>query len=169
MKGLAVAALAVLLGACRPEGTPGDAPESAATPTQVMRDFELTDINGGKKQMVLISTEARLFEATHMAELEKPDVSFFRDGKRSSRLVAPKGRVDTESHDMEAWGGVVVTTEEQDRLDSQTLRYDPRRNLIVTADPVRLERKDSITKGIGLESDPQLQNVKIGKQTVTFK
>ena len=136
---------------------------------QVMRDFRLTDIQKGQKNMMLYASEAQLFEEQHMAELEKPDAVFLKQGRPSSRLLAPKGRVDTETHHVEAWGGVTVTTVDSETLTTQRLQYDPVRNLIHTAQPVHLDRPDSVTDGIGLESDPQLQKMVIGKQTVRFK
>jgi LPS export ABC transporter protein LptC len=90
-------------------------------------------------------------------------------GKPSSRLVAPKGRVDTDTHHVEAWGGVTITTVDSETLTTERLQYDPDKNKIYTDLPIHLERPDSSTDGIGLESDPELQNVVIGKEKVKFK
>ena len=134
-----------------------------------MQGFALTDMKNGIRNMTLHALEARLFEDIHKAELEKPDTTFFKLGKPSSRLTAPQGRVDTETHHVEAWGGVTVTTVDSETLTTERLQYDPDHNKIYTELPVRLERPDSVTQGIGLESDPELQHVSIGKQTVTFR
>jgi LPS export ABC transporter protein LptC len=143
---------------------PPDAP-----PAQIMRDFELTDMNQGQKAMTLKAIEARLFDDTHKAELEMPDASFFKAGKPTSRLQAPKGRVDTNTHEVQAWGGVLVVTTSSETLTTEHLQYDPAKRIIKTEAPVRLERPDSITEGIGLESDPELDKVSIGRQKVKLK
>ena len=54
-------------------------------------------------------------------------------------------------------------------LTTERLRYDPKKEKIFSDDPVRLEKTDSITEGIGLETDPDLHTVKIGRQKVRFK
>ena len=35
-------------------------------------------------------------------------IYFFKQGKESSRLRAPSGRVQMDTHEVEAWGGVTV-------------------------------------------------------------
>ncbi len=119
--------------------------------------------------MTLKSTVARLFEDQHRAELDNPDAVFYKLGKPSSRLTAPQGQVDTQTHAVEAWGGVQVVTVDSDTLTTERLQYDSAKRLIMTDLPVRLERPDTITEGIGLRSDPELQKVWIGKQKVRFK
>ena len=57
---------------------------------------------------------------------------------------------------MEAWGGVTVTTTEGETLTTERLQYDPARNKIYTDLPVRLERPDSITNGVGLDSGSRI-------------
>ena len=143
-----------------PNGTP------PAVASQIMENFDMIDTQNGQRNMTLHAAQAELFEEKHLAQLEKPDVVFLKQGKPSSRLVAPKGKVDTESHQMEAWGGVTVTTVDSDTLTTERLQYDPKRNLIHTELPVHLVRPDSVTDGIGLESDPGLQRIQIGHEKV---
>jgi LPS export ABC transporter protein LptC len=161
----------LLLGClgCQQKSSPAAHTPPASKASQMMEGFDLTDTQNGIRSMTLHAVEAQLFEDAHMAELDKPDATFFKLGKPSSRLVAPKGRVDTESHHVETWGGVTVTTVDSETLTTDRLQYDPAHNKIYTDLPVRLERSDSITNGIGLESDPELQQITIGKQTVIFK
>lgn len=134
-----------------------------------MEGFDLVDMQHGQRNMTIHATEARLYDEQHLAELTNPDVRFYKEEKPSSRLLAPQGRVDIATHHMEAWGGVTVATVNDETLTSERLEYDPRRNLIYTDLPVHLERPDSVTDGIGLESDPGLQQITIGKQKVRLK
>ena len=60
---------------------------------------------------------------------------------------------------MEAWGGVTVVSSDSSTLTTERLRYDPKVRKIFSNDAVHLEKPDSITDGIGLETDPELQTV----------
>jgi len=164
------AGLLLFIG-CQKESSsaPASAADAPKKASQVMQGFDLVDLQKGQRNMTLHSPEAQLFDDTHTAELEKPDAVFYKLAKPSSRLTAPKGHVDMETHQVEAWGGVTVTTVDSETLTTERLQYDPKRNLIHTALPVHLDRPDSVTDGIGLESDPELQKITIGKQKVKFK
>jgi LPS export ABC transporter protein LptC len=74
-----------------------------------------------------------------------------------------------ETHAVECWGGVTVVSADSSTLTTERLRYDPKRQKIYSSDPVRLEKPDSITEGIGIETDPELSVVKIGRQKVRLK
>ena len=85
------------LAGCQPDsGTPGIS-NGEKKATQVMRDFRLTDMQKGKKNMMLYATEAQLFEERHVAELENPDAAFLKQGKASSRLTAPRNGMNVPS------------------------------------------------------------------------
>lgn len=165
--------LAMFLTACRPAPTSETpAPESGPTPSQVIQKFELQDMRDGVKTMTLISTVARLYENEQnadkpYADVETPEILFYQKGvldKPSSRLNAPKGRVYMSSHEVEAWGGVTVINAEGATLRTERLRYDPNVRKILSDDAVELERPGAITRGVGLESDPELKRVRIRNQ-----
>lgn len=119
--------------------------------------------------MELMAVEGRLFEDQQMAELELPAITFFKEGKESSLMRAPKGKVHMVTHAVEAWGGVFLVTADSTTLRTERLNYDPKTRLITSNDPVHLEKPDSVTDGEGLETDPELKNVKIKHQKVRLK
>jgi len=167
LKSVVLALLFLFVGTgCREKA---DEVPSADIASQTMRGFFLTDFQNGMRSMTLKATVARLYETQNRAELDQPDAQFFKLGKPSSRLTAPQGQVNTDTHEVEAWGGVQVVSVDSDTLTTERLRYDPAKRLIMTDQPVRLERPDSVTEGIGLQSDPELQKVRIGQQKVRFK
>lgn len=141
----------------------------ANQPSQVLRGFRMQDIQGGIKVMTLESAEARMLEAQHRTDLEKPVVKFFKEGSVSSVLTAPKGQVDMETREVMAWGGVQVVTTDSTTLTTDRLRYDPQKRKLLSDDAVRLDKTDSITDGTGLEAEPDLSRVKIGHEHVHFK
>ena len=151
----------------------GDAPavhaDMTKTPTEILKNFEMNDTKNGEKTTTLIATEARIYEAQNYADVDQPLLYFYKAGKESSRLKAPQGRVQTETHEVECWGGVTVVSADSSTLTTERLRYDPKVQKIFSNDAVHLEKPDSITDGIGLETDPELKVVKIGHQTAHMR
>ena len=157
------------LASCEKASEPIPNANAAETPTEILKDFVMNDVKHGIKTMTLISKEGRIYEAKHISEVDQPLIYFYKEGKESSRLNAPKGLVQMESHDVDTWGGVTVVSSDSSTLTTERLHYDAKLQKIFSKDPVRLEKPDSITDGIGLETDPQLKTVKIGRQTVHMK
>jgi LPS export ABC transporter protein LptC len=167
---IAAGLLLVSGGGCKKAGTPENIKiEGEAGFSQVLRDFQMQDILNGSKNMVLESVEGRFLDKDRSVDVDKPRVTFFKEGAASSVLTAPKGRVGIDSHEVLAWGGVMVVTPDSTTLTTDRLRYNPQSQRLVSEDPVQLERPDSITKGIGLEADPGLNRVRIGRQKVYVK
>ncbi len=134
--------------------------------SQVLKDFQMQDIYNGSKNMTVESIEGRLHESEQVVDVDKPRVTFFKEGGVSSTLTAPQGQVLMETHEVKVWGGVAVVTPDSATLNTESLRYNPERHRFLSDDPVRLERPDSITIGVGLEATPDLSRVRIGHQKV---
>jgi LPS export ABC transporter protein LptC len=155
---------------CRPSSQEATASSTAIeTPTQVLKSFEMNDVQNSFKTMTLVAPEARIYDTLQVADVDQPVLVFYKAGRFSSRLTAPNGRVRTDTHDVETWGGVTVVSADSSTLTTERLRYDSKNQKIYSNDAVRLEKPDSITEGIGLETDPELHTVKIGHQKVHFK
>jgi len=147
----------------------GMALPAAGAPSQILKDFQMQDIQNGIKTMVVDSVQGRLLDAQQVAEVDRPIVTFYKQGAISSVLHAPQGKVQMDTHEVLAWGGVTVVTPDSATLNTDRLRYDPNTQHLVTQDPVRLEKPDSITEGIGMDADPDLSHVKIGHEKVHLK
>ena len=67
----------------------------------------------------------------NLADVDKPFVWFYKNGQVSSRLIAPLGRVQMETHEIEACGGIVtVVSSDSSTLTTERLRYDPKKQKI---------------------------------------
>ena len=119
--------------------------------------------------MTLVSPEARIYDGKQLADVDQPVLYFYKAGRETSRLTAPHGTVKTDTHEVETWGGVTIVSTDSSTLTTDRLRYDPKTQKIYSKDAVHLEKPDSVTDGVGLETDPDLKKVKIGRQTVRFK
>lgn len=167
--GVFILGAGLALAGCRDAAAPSAQAESAQAPTEILKDFVMNDVRNGVKNMTLQSMEGRIYEVRHVADVDKPFLTFYKEGKESSRLVAPVGRLQTETHEVECWGGVTVISADSSTLTTERLRYDPKVRKIFSNDPVHLDKPDSVTDGIGLETDPELKTVKIGRQKVRLK
>ena len=137
--------------------------------SQVLKNFQMQDILNGTKNMVVEATEGRLSDDERVADLDLPHVTFYRQGEAFSVLNAPQGRVRMDTHEIQAWGGVTVVTTDSTTLKTDRLRYDPEKGSLLSDDPVRLEKTDSVTIGTGLDALPDLSRVRIGHQKVYVK
>jgi len=167
-KSLLWLALGMLIGGgCRKAPAPSASGEEPSA--QILRHFEMQDLQAGVKSMTLKALEGRLHEDEHSADLDEPLVTFYEKGAVSSVMRAPHGRVDTQTHAIDAWGGVTVVNDDSATLTTDELHYDPRLREITSTDTVKVDKPDSFTQGQGLVTDPELRNVRIGRQKVRFK
>ena len=136
----------------------------AGSVSQVLKDFQMQDILDGTKNMMVESPEGRISEQKREADVDKPHITFYKNGAVSSVLDAPQGRVGLDSHEVLAWGGVTVVTPDSSTLTTEHLRYNPKNKHLMTDAPVHIVKPDSITDGIGMDAEPDLSNVRIGHQ-----
>ena len=164
---MAALCVALALAACK--RSPSQTGSGEPMPSQVLQGFEIQDIKNGMKSMSLRADEGKFYDDEQSADLDKPVVTFFKNGKASSVMTAPLGRVNTETKAIEGWGGVKVVTTDGVTLTTERLVYDPSVQQIISTTTVRLEKPDSVTVGQGLRSDPEMKRVKISKQKVQMK
>lgn len=93
------------------------------------------------------------------------DVDFFDSlGQITSNLVGDSGVIREKINQMEVYGHVVVLTEDSTRLDTDYLRWNPKRDKIESEAYVVFTRGDDIVTGWGMEADPDLGRLKIKSQ-----
>lgn len=150
----------------------------AERPDQWIEKFTITETLSGLPVWVLNSENAQIFNKQEKATLDNIRIQFMNaaaaGGKApknlsaakksqtpAARLSAPKGEVKLDSHDLTAWGGVEVKSEDGTKLYAERLMFSTARQKIHTQSPVKIVRNDSIMIGEGLEASPDLSTVKI--------
>ena len=134
------------------------------SPEQAIENFTLTHTSQGEKEWELEADRAEIYEREGKTIVQKLKIKFYDQGKITSILTAREGELHSPSGDMKVSGDVVVTSEEEGTtLKTESLRWDAKREKIVTDQWVRQERADTIITGQGLESDPDLEKVVIKK------
>lgn len=85
-------------------------------------------------------------------------------GNLSTHLVGDSGIIRELSGQMDIYGNVVVITHDSSKLETEYLYWDSEANLIKTDLFVKITKKTDVITGIGLETDQNLQRIKILQQ-----
>lgn len=120
--------------------------------------------NGAQRQWTLRSPHADLFDRDHRVDLVQPHVRFFSNGQSGSVVTAAKGRLDTDTKDFWAGGGVVMVSTDGVHLESDWVRYEKALDHFVSTAPVTVTRGRSIVRGIGWEARSDLSDMVIRDQ-----
>lgn len=124
--------------------------------------FNLTD--QGVLHAQLHADTAYFFDDNTRVELLRVNSTFFTTvGVKNAVLTSHRGTYHTASGLMEAFGDVVVVSEDGRRLQTQQLRYDQARNEISSDSAFVLTEPNRRLEGIGFRSDPNLDNIHILK------
>jgi LPS export ABC transporter protein LptC len=141
-------------------------PSPQAGPDQVMEMFSMDSFVEGKKEWVLSSPRAEVFDKERRIEIQQPFIQFYEQGRPSSTLKAGHGRVDSETRDVWASDGLVMVSTEGVRLESQHMHYTRGKNIITSTAPVTLIRGESRIRGTGWQATPDMSELVILKQKV---
>lgn len=154
--------LSVILSGCPEKEDRGF--EDARRPTQIAEGFTLTETVAGERAWTLKAEKALSYEDEDLIRIYGVTLDFYKEGGvRYSTLTSEEGIVHTGTNDMEAFGNVVVVSE-QGRLETSTLNWVAKEGKIVTDDEVKIAKGETVITGRGLESDPSLERVKITEQ-----
>jgi LPS export ABC transporter protein LptC len=150
--------------ACSNEEPKSPAP-AVNVPDQVMENSTITFSDKGINSAIIWAKYIEVYEKLDLKKAQQVRIDFYdKDGVHTSVLVADSGRIQERKHKFEALGNVVVTTDEGVKLTTESLRWDPDINRIVTDDFVTITKNQNVITGYGLEADQQLNHIVIKKQ-----
>ena len=133
-------------------------------PDEIIGMFSTEETDSGKVKWKLTAPLGRRFIKEQAFYMDSPVIEFYDDfGALQSTLVSKKGKYSQLTGDMLAYGDVVVTTVDGDRLETDSLRYFNELDKIVSDCFVRLKRGNDLITGVGLECDHNLSSVDIKK------
>ena len=120
--------------------------------------------NGQKRALVLAGHLTKNNDESTMVLDEIVDVDFF-DAEQShlSHLKSHQARVNETTNDLLASGNVVVVSDSGETLFTEELRWDHRRERIISEVFITLVSDQDTLTGIGFESDSDLENWIIDK------
>ena len=159
MRGSLLAALA-LAAACRPSAQP-----PRQDRRQTIEGLTLSQSDAGRPAWTLRSRLALLLEDANTADLDAPDMDFYRDGRVSSHVKSLTGIVDTVTHDVRLSSSVVLDSfEDHSRLTTEVLLYSSKTGRFHTDEEVTVHRPEGVAYGKGLDATPDLSEVHIFHQ-----
>jgi LPS export ABC transporter protein LptC len=124
-------------------------------------DIHIT--NDGAKVGVIHAGHIKKYTKKAITDLyEDIIVDFFDEkGSHSSKLTAKGGRVYDRKQDMLAFGNVVVVSDSGITLYSDTLKWDNKKQKIISEIPVKFITKEDTLYGNSFISNPDLSNYEI--------
>lgn len=141
-------------------------------PSQTGKDFTTTYTDSGKLQLV--------FSAPVMERYEKADPPYtefrsgldvrFHDGQ-SRPVASVTSKYAKFLDDKNIWelqDSVVAFNEAGEKLETELLFWDQKKDIIYTDRFVKITTEDQIIQGYGLESDPRLTRRKIKNLSATI-
>ena len=155
-----ILALLMLAGCSRTEKKTVEVP-ATRVPDSVMEKATIILTSEGLTQAIVYADTLMVFEKEDSTLAIKVKVDFFDDsGNFQSTLTSKEGLVRQKKQQFSVWGDVIVQNDTA-RLETQSLNWDPEKNLIFTDDFVKLNRHGDVISGYGMETDNKLSNVRI--------
>ena len=154
------AAVVSLISCTQQEKAPGP-PSKDKIPDSILEKATVVMTTSGMKQAVIYADTLYVFQKEDSISARNVKVDFYNDqGQFQSTLTAKTGLVRQKQQSFSVWGNVVVQNDTS-RLETESLRWDSRQNLITTNDFVKFQRNNDVITGYGMEADNKLQNVRI--------
>lgn len=156
----------ILLGivACGDAGEMDTPAANEAYPEQETEAYHTRQTRAGVAVWELWGDRAESYAGDQTMLLQGVRMHFYEEGEQSAVLTAESAEVDQQTEYTTARGNVVVVNREGDRLESEVLHWDPEKRLIHTEEFVRFTSGDQILTGYGMDTDPDLTNVRIHRQ-----
>lgn len=89
---------------------------------------------------------------------------FDNQGSVVSQVVSDSGLIRESTEDLHLYGHVVVITDNESRLETDSLYFDPQTDSIYTDEFVRISRPGDTLTGWGLQADRALNGLRILRQ-----
>jgi LPS export ABC transporter protein LptC len=129
---------------------------------------------------IIITREGRtvgLLEATHIQKYSSKNLTYIDDGlkvdffneegEHTSVLTSEGGMVHDIKQDMIAYGNVIVVSDSGMTLYTDTLKWDNKRQKIISEIPVKITSETDTIYGDSFISDPNLTNYTITNSRAT--
>jgi LPS export ABC transporter protein LptC len=154
-------AVVVALSGCdeRERDLPG---RSETIPDQEIDGFTLTQTRDGQRVWSLRAANALVYEEADRVEMAELRVDFYdEEGGAKSTLTADEGTLSRRTNDMEVTGNVVVYASDGTVLTTERLTWNERTGKIESDERVTVTKGRDVMKGLGVEADPDLRNIRV--------
>ena len=115
-----------------------------------VRNVRLTEVGDSGMKWEIMADTARYQKKESLVFLEKLNIKLVTKEGRTFLMTGDRGRLNTESRDMEIEGNVNVSSDNGDRFKTDHLRYLNAGKLIETEGSVVMENKRIRVSGVGM-------------------
>lgn len=155
----------LLLCGCHTNSPPEVEKQEVMLPDSELEDATIVFTIQGVQRMLLRADYIARYEKEDSTAARVVHADFFdEEGAHSSVLTSKFGIIKEKTKELWVSGEVVVVTDEGVKLETETLRWDPNIDRIITDDFVKVTRKEDVLTGYGMEADQELKNIKIKRE-----
>lgn len=159
------AAVTALLCSCgegpkfRPNLPLGD--NAADVPNYVIENFSLASSDSGNMRWKLRAKAAQVFELKKKAHAQDVYLESYDSEGKKTILTCRRAVINTDNYFMEAEGNVKVRSHNKVEVHTEKLFWDEKKQVFYTDAPVAVYKENSVLRGVGLESDREMTNLRI--------
>lgn len=140
-------------------------PSLSDVPDQILEKTEVVFTVDGIRSTLIKANFVVKYDKKDLTLAKGVHTDFFdKEGNHTSIMDADSGIIRERRQELEALGNVVVISDKGVKLETESLRWDPQKQKIVTDDFVKLTKEGDVIYGYGLEADQKLENFKIKKK-----
>lgn len=163
MKALLIFLVLISLIGCDSAPSEKTKVDTVRYPSQESWNTHLTITHEGRKTAVMQAAHVRKFADMKITLISDGlTIDFFNDqGQHTSILTAKGGELKDVRQDMLAYGNVIVTSDSGAVLFSDTLRWDNKKQKIISEIPVKIVTKTDTLFGDTFISGPNLENYQL--------
>ena len=141
-------------------------------PIEEIEEAEILHTEGGILKVKVVSSDIKRFKEGQPALIFSNGIKviFYNDsGFISSTLEAQSAEIDEIRNIMKAYNNVSLTSIEGEKIESEELIWDEKRNKIYTDKEVLISTQKEMIQGEGFESNPDFSEYSISKIHGTFR
>jgi len=133
---------------------------------QTIERFTIEERESGKRVLFLEAESAVINDQNKTAYLHLPRVKFYRGGNYVSTLVTENARINLDTYDVICYGKCTIDGANGEHLETTDMRYDAKRKVVYSNNPVKMTRPDTTVYGTGFEADTELEKIVVKKQKI---
>jgi len=126
------------------------------------------EMKGNDKVTDVKADSASYFKDDNMADLERPEMVFFGEGGKETKIEGMHGIINTSTNDLLLEKSVVARSPEGHYFKSESLTYMSGPKLVTTDDPISITGRGFIIKGTGMRLDIEKETYYINQDVVAF-
>ncbi len=155
----------LLIGGCSRPESPRQKETMERPPDARIEGATIVLTQNGMKNAVVDAASIYRWEDKDSTEATDVQIVLFDStGAARSKLTAQRGFLRERTANFALFGDVVGISSDSTILNTESLFWDPKTELITTDDYVEIKRKDgSILRGWGLRADRDLKNAEIDR------